>query len=89
MPTKVLIEFIGKEVDDAFIDASVKNGSFNTNGKENLKIVFTSLHGTSIISVPDALSKAGYTMYILLKNKESQMAIFQLLLRQILKNQQL
>lgn len=56
-----LIEIIGKEVDDAFIDASVKNGTFDTNGKENLKIVFTSLHGTSIVSVPDALSKAGYT----------------------------
>jgi len=56
-----LIEIVGKEVDDAFINASVKNGTFNTKGKENLKIVFTSLHGTSIVSVPDALAKAGYT----------------------------
>ncbi|MCL4124095.1 UNVERIFIED_CONTAM: hypothetical protein GTU68_020537, partial [Idotea baltica] len=29
--------------------------------RKNLKIVFTSLHGTSIVSVPDALKKAGYT----------------------------
>ncbi len=56
-----LIEVIGKDVDDAFVDASVKNVAFNTAGKENLKIVFTSLHGTSIVSVPDALEKAGYT----------------------------
>ena len=56
-----LIEVIGKKVDDAFIDASVKNGTFNTSGKENLKIVFTSLHGTSIKSVPDTLAQAGYT----------------------------
>jgi len=56
-----LIEIVGKEVDDAFINASVKNGTFNTKGKENLKVVFTSLHGTSIVSVPDALAKAGYT----------------------------
>ncbi|SNR50564.1 phosphoglucomutase [Lutibacter agarilyticus] len=55
-----LIEVIGKEVDDAFVNASVKNVAFNTAGKENLKIVFTSLHGTSIVSVPDALEKAGY-----------------------------
>ena len=55
------IEYIGKEVDDVFIDASVKNGTFNIQGRENLKIVFTSLHGTSIKSIPDALAKAGYT----------------------------
>ncbi|PQJ73523.1 phospho-sugar mutase [Polaribacter butkevichii] len=57
-----LIEVIGKDVDDAFIEASVKNGSLSDNiDRKNLKIVFTSLHGTSIVSVPDALAKAGYT----------------------------
>ena len=56
-----IIEYIGKDVDDAFIKASVKNGTFNVNGRDNLKIVFTSLHGTSIKSIPDALAKAGYT----------------------------
>ncbi|MDO9276646.1 MAG: phospho-sugar mutase [Lutibacter sp.] len=56
-----LIEFIGKEVDEAFINASVKNGTFNTKGKENLKIVFTSLHGTSITLIPEAFEKSGYT----------------------------
>lgn len=56
-----LIEIIGKEVDEAFINASVKNGTFNTKGKENLKIVFTSLHGTSITLIPEAFTKAGYT----------------------------
>ncbi|MFT6064344.1 MAG: phosphomannomutase [Paraglaciecola sp.] len=57
-----LIETIGKDVDDAFIKASVKNGCLSeTIDRKNLKIVFTSLHGTSIVSVPDALAKAGYT----------------------------
>ncbi|WP_435416078.1 phospho-sugar mutase [Polaribacter aestuariivivens] len=57
-----LIEVIGQEVDEAFIEASVKNGSLSKNvDRKNLKIVFTSLHGTSIVSVPDALKKAGYT----------------------------
>ena len=56
-----LIEYVGKNVDEAFITASVKNGTFNIEGRENLKIVFTSLHGTSIKSIPDALTKAGYT----------------------------
>ncbi|QVY65506.1 phospho-sugar mutase [Polaribacter sp. Q13] len=57
-----LIEVIGKNVDDVFIEASVKNGSLSDKiDRKNLKIVFTSLHGTSIVSVPDALAKAGYT----------------------------
>ena len=56
-----LIEIVGKNVDEVFINACVKNGTFVTKGRENLKIVFTSLHGTSIVSIPEALSKAGYT----------------------------
>lgn len=57
-----LIEMIGKNVDDVFIEESVKNGSLSDKiNRKNLKIVFTSIHGTSIVSVPDALKKAGYT----------------------------
>ena len=59
---ETLIETIGKEVDDVFISAAVKNGSLFPNiDRKKLKVVFTSLHGTSIVSVPDALEKAGYT----------------------------
>ncbi len=57
-----LIQTIGKEVDEAFIKASVKNGTFpTTKNREKLKIVFTSLHGTSITILPAALRAAGYT----------------------------
>ncbi|WP_299276127.1 phospho-sugar mutase [uncultured Psychroserpens sp.] len=58
-----LIEYIGQTVDDVFIDNSVKNGSFNTSkvARENLNIVFTSLHGTSITAIPETLKRAGYT----------------------------
>ncbi|MBU2938895.1 phospho-sugar mutase [Lacinutrix sp. C3R15] len=57
-----LITYIGKEVDQAFIDASIKNGSFETSekAKNDLNIVFTSLHGTSITIFPETLEKAGY-----------------------------
>ena len=59
---EALIETIGKEVDAVFIEASVKNGSLSDKiDRKNLKIVFTSLHGTAIVSVPDALEKAGYS----------------------------
>lgn len=56
-----LIQVIDKEVDEAFITASVENGSFNAKGKDDFKIVFTSLHGTSITAIPEVLKRAGYT----------------------------
>ncbi|CAM4075180.1 phospho-sugar mutase [Flavobacterium weaverense] len=58
-----LIHYIDTEVDKAFIKSSIENASFNTSAeaKQNLKIVFTSLHGTSITLVPDVLAQAGYT----------------------------
>ncbi|RNL74432.1 phospho-sugar mutase [Sinomicrobium pectinilyticum] len=59
-PKKELISYIDKEVDEAFISASVKNGSFNAKGKDDFKIVFTSLHGTSITIMPEVLERAGY-----------------------------
>ena len=57
-----LIHYIDKDIDQAFIKSSIENASFNTpaEAKENLNIVFTSLHGTSITLVPDTLSQAGY-----------------------------
>ncbi|WP_417886807.1 phospho-sugar mutase [Zunongwangia sp.] len=57
-----LIHKINDKVDQAFIDASVENGSFDTSSeaKSNLGIVFTSLHGTSITMVPSVLEKAGF-----------------------------
>ena len=59
-----LIHTIGKDVDDVFINASVKNGSLEVNtaaSRENLSVVFTALHGTSITAVPETLKRAGYT----------------------------
>jgi phosphomannomutase len=58
-----LIQYIGKDIDDVFINESIKNGSFKTpkEAKENLNIVFTSLHGTSITAIPETLKRAGYT----------------------------
>jgi len=57
-----LIQYIDAEIDEAFVKSSVENASFNTaqEAKDNLNIVFTSLHGTSIMSVPATLEKAGY-----------------------------
>ena len=59
-----LIHLIGKDVDDVFINASVKNGSLEVNtplSRENVSVVFTALHGTSITAVPETLKRAGYS----------------------------
>ena len=56
-----LIFSIGNEIDEAFWKASLKNGTFDVKNRENLKIVFTSLHGTSIKLIPEVLKRAGYT----------------------------
>jgi phosphoglucomutase len=58
-----LIEYIDTAIDEAFATSTINNASFNTPAaaKENLKIVYTSLHGTSIKAIPGVLAKAGYT----------------------------
>ncbi len=59
---ETLIEYIAAEIDVNFAEASVKNGSFNTSqsAKDNLKIIFTPLHGTAITILPKVLEMAGY-----------------------------
>ncbi len=58
-----LIQYIDTEIDEAFVKSTIENASFNTpaEAKSNLNIVFTSLHGTSIKSIPQTLSKAGFS----------------------------
>jgi phosphomannomutase len=57
-----LITLIDKDVDREFIRQSVLNGKLSDNVKikNNLNIVFTSLHGTSITLIPDVLKSAGF-----------------------------
>ncbi len=66
-----LITLINSKIDNAFAEASIKNGSFNTSAeaKENLKIVFTSLHGTSITMIPKVLEEAGYKNVFVVKEQ--------------------
>ena len=54
-----LIEIIGAEVDCVFHEASVAQG-FDVRGKDEFKVVFTSIHGTSIKGVPQVLGMAGF-----------------------------
>ena len=57
-----LIHLIGEEIDKKFaVEAVANSTSKETKNRDKLKIVFTSLHGTSITMVPRALELAGFT----------------------------
>lgn len=56
-----LIHYIDKDLDNAFAEASIKHVNFGVPEKDKLKIVFTSLHGTSITMVPEVLKRARYS----------------------------
>jgi phosphoglucomutase len=54
-----LIEIIGDTVDQAYL-AEVNKLSLTKEGKKELSVVFTSIHGTSITLVPAAMANAGF-----------------------------
>lgn len=58
-----LIEWIGEEQDEIYIDACIENSLYQKDkkGYENFNIVFTSIHGTTYTTVPKALKKAGFS----------------------------
>ncbi|MDN6309626.1 MAG: phospho-sugar mutase [Flavobacteriaceae bacterium] len=68
---KERITELGPDVDQAFIDDSIKNGGFNTTeeSRKNLNISFTSLHGTSVTLVPKVLEKRGYKQVHIVKEQ--------------------
>ncbi len=53
------VEIIGKQVDDEYLK-NVKNISVNEVNKDNFKVVFTPLHGTSSILGKRLLEECGY-----------------------------
>ncbi|MFC6268597.1 phospho-sugar mutase [Frigoriflavimonas asaccharolytica] len=57
-----LISWIGEEQDEVYIDACIENSLYQKDkkGYDNLNIVFTSIHGTTYATVPQALEKAGF-----------------------------
>ena len=60
-PNEELIEYVGEDLDKAFLDASVQHGTFDAPDRSNIKILFTPLHGTSITLMPKAMKQAGFT----------------------------
>lgn len=64
---------IGKEVDDAFMDAvyeTVREPKLVKERGKEVRIVYTPLHGAGIKIVPDLLKKAGFTDVHVVKEQE-------------------
>lgn len=56
-----LLEWVGPEQDDIYIDTCIEHSLYQNIGRDDLNIVFTSIHGTTYTTVPKALKKAGFT----------------------------
>jgi len=68
-PNEDLITYVGEELDDAFLKASVAHATFDAPDRSNIKILFTSLHGTSITLMPKAMQRAGFTDFHIVKEQ--------------------
>jgi phosphoglucomutase len=63
------ITLIDKNIDEVFQNACVTNGRLGDGDRSQLKVVFTSLHGTSITAIPAVLQKAGYTQVYIVEEQ--------------------
>jgi len=67
-PNEALIETGSKELDEAFLAASLAQRKKEVAAKD-LKIAFTSLHGTSITLMPELLKRAGYEQVFIVEEQ--------------------
>lgn len=67
-----LIESIGKEIDDSYLEmiSSLSLSPEVIKSNNDLKIVFSSIHGTGITMVPPALKMVGFTNVHIVKEQE-------------------
>lgn len=56
------IESLGKKMDDAYL-RQVQDQCLRNEGKKELKVVFTSIHGTSITLAPRAFAACGFEQF--------------------------
>ena len=65
------IEIIGDEIDSDFVKDSIKNGKIGNSNRENYKVVFTALHGTSYKLLPEVLIGAGFKDFNIVKEQQN------------------
>ena len=66
-----LIQFIDKEIDQAYTTTIVNDSFLTAAERKETAVIFTPLHGTSIVSLPPVLEEAGYRkVHIIEEQKE-------------------
>ncbi len=66
---KTKVNIIDENFDDFYFKKIISNSILEKKNRKNLKIVYSSLHGTGIKSVPQLLKKAGYNDINLVENQ--------------------
>ena len=66
---KTKVNIIDENFDDFYFKKIISNSILEKKNRKNLKIVYSSLHGTGIKSVPKLLKKAGYNDINLVENQ--------------------
>lgn len=64
------IHYFDPSADDSYHQAVIEDAGGHTSTPENIQIVFTPLHGTSVTAIPQVLEKAGYTQVHLVENQQ-------------------
>ncbi|NQX82399.1 MAG: phospho-sugar mutase [Flavobacteriaceae bacterium] len=65
-----LLTYLNEDVEVAYSKLAIENTNYSTvKAKEDLSVVFTSLHGTSITMIPGLLEKAGYKKVTLIEEQ--------------------
>ena len=64
-----LLYYIDKEIDLAYQKDVLNSALFDNSNNKQLKIVFSSIHGTSITALPQVLEQAGYKKVSIVKDQ--------------------
>ena len=70
-----LIDIIDNEIDIKFCKESIKNGKIGSGERNKIKVVFTPIHGTSIITIPRVFRDSGYKNFEIAKAENSDLVI--------------
>ena len=71
-----LLNYIDKEVDEAYQKTVLEAAKMHQLSKDDFKLVFTPIHGTSITALPQVLKKAGYQNVYVVSEQEKPNGAF-------------
>ncbi|MFQ3341458.1 MAG: phosphoglucomutase [Flavobacteriaceae bacterium] len=71
-----LLNYIDKEVDEAYQKTVLEAAKMHQLSKDDFKLVFTPIHGTSITALPQVLEKAGYQNVYIVSEQEKPNGAF-------------